>query len=403
MSGLERVTAMIVEDNVQVRNLVVSVLRQVGVGNILRANNGLEAIETFKEIRNNPAKVGVSEVDIVIADWHMEPVDGGTLLRWIRRHKDSPDKMLPFFVLTGACDEEMVTAARDLGVSEFIAKPFRIDQFIAHIMGAVKDDRRFVAAPGYFGPDRRRREEPVEDDRRGSGTEKAKFFDAPRRMFSKSGGSLQVAPEQIAAAIEEVENLQSDFTVLAGEDFARLESIYEMAKGQESEEGRAAIVQTMAPICHEMRGQGGVFGYMLISVVADSLFQISSSILAVPEDALKLLRTHLDLLKAILREDIQGDGGALGPELMSSLQYANISFVEKKENERLVTREFIRKAKLGSAMFGTAARQFAAAQGTPEDDAAETDAATATAAAAAEAEATADSAKTSEQAAATAG
>ena len=65
MSGLERVTAMIVEDNVQVRNLVVSVLRQVGVGNILRANNGLEAIETFKEIRNNPAKVGVSEVDIV--------------------------------------------------------------------------------------------------------------------------------------------------------------------------------------------------------------------------------------------------------------------------------------------------------------------------------------------------
>lgn len=361
MSDLERVTALVVEDNIQVRNLVAGVLRQVGVGNILRANNGMEAIELLREIRLNPARIGVSEVDIIIADWHMDPVNGGTLLRWIRRHRDSPDKMLPFFMLTGDCGEDMVKTARDLGVSEFIAKPFRIDQFIEHIEGAVKDDRRFVAAPGYFGPDRRRRREAFEgEDKRGTAKNTAKFFEPPRRLFYKSGGNLQVTPDRITAAAEEVEGLQADFIELASEDLAKLQAIYDQAKAEQSEEARAAIVQTMAPICHELRGQGGVFGYMLISVVADSLHLIVSSILAVPNDALGLLRTHLDLLRAILREDIKGDGGALGPELMESLHHANVSFVDKKENEKLVTREFIDKAKLGTAMFGTAARQMMA-------------------------------------------
>lgn len=363
MSDLERVTAMVVEDNIQVRNLVVSVLRQVGVGNILRANNGMEAIEILRDVRNNPTKVGASEVDIIIADWHMEPVDGGTLLRWIRRHRESPDKMLPFFVITGDCDEEMVTTARDLGVSEFIAKPFRMDQFIEHIQGAVKDDRRFVAAPGYFGPDRRRKgDDHKGEERRGTAKEKAKFFEPPRRLFSKSGGSLNITPDQIMAAMEEVESMQMEFTDQVNEDLSKLEAIYEQTKAEPSEEGRAVIVQGMAPICHELRGQGGVFGYMLISVVADSLHLIASSILAVPKDALDLLRTHLDLMKAIIREEIAGDGGALGPELMESLHHANVSFIDKKENERLVTREFIRKARLGTAMFGTAARQLMAAQ-----------------------------------------
>lgn len=363
MSDLERVTAMVVEDNIQVRNLVASVLRQVGVGNILRANNGMEAIELLREVRNNPAKIGCSEVDIIISDWHMEPVDGGTLLRWIRRHKESPDKMLPFFILTGDCNEEMVMSVRDLGVSEFIAKPFRIDQFIEHIQGAVKDDRRFVASPGYFGPDRRRRAEPFKgEERRGTAKDKAKFFEPPRRLFSKAGGALDITPDQIMAAVEEVESLQMEFTDQVKADLERLEAIFEQAKAEASEEARAAIVQGMAPICHELRGQGGVFGYMLISVVADSLHLIASSILAVPKDALDLLRTHLDLMKAIIREEITGDGGALGPELMDSLHHANVGFIDKKENEALVTREFIRKARLGTAMFGTAARQLMAAQ-----------------------------------------
>lgn len=360
MSNLERVTVLVVEDSRQVRNIVISILRQVGVGNILRASDGAEAVNILRDIRNNPGKVGASEIDLIIADWHMEPVDGGTLLRWVRRHKESPDKMMPFFVLTGDCDEDMVVTARDLGVSEFIGKPFRIDQFISHIEGAVKDDRRFVSAPGYFGPDRRRKVEPVEDDQRGTSTDKAKFFEAPRRLFSKSGGSLNVSPEEIESAVSEVESMQSEFSDWITKDFESLEEIYVKAKASDSEEERTALVKSMAPICHELRGQGGLFGYMLISVVADSLHQISRSILGVPNDALKLLKTHLDLMKAIIREDIQGDGGALGPELMSSLQFANASFVEKKENELLVTRDFVLKARQGSVMFGAAARQMAA-------------------------------------------
>ncbi|MDP6708888.1 MAG: response regulator, partial [Alphaproteobacteria bacterium] len=116
MHGLERVTVLVVEDTLQIRSLLISVMRQVGVGNVLRANDGMEATEIMCAMRRNPERIGISQIDLIICDWVMSPVDGGTLLRWVRRHKDSPDPFLPFFMISGYSDEARVRAARDLGV-----------------------------------------------------------------------------------------------------------------------------------------------------------------------------------------------------------------------------------------------------------------------------------------------
>ena len=101
MSDLSRITVLVVEDALEIRALLVSVMRQIGVGNILRAGDGMEATELIREMRHNPIKVGASEIDIIISDWVMSPVDGGTLLRWVRRHKESPDPFMPFFIISG--------------------------------------------------------------------------------------------------------------------------------------------------------------------------------------------------------------------------------------------------------------------------------------------------------------
>ena len=62
MSGLRSTTILVVEDQLQIRGLLASVLRTFGVGNILRASNGAEAIEMLRTVSRDPASAGASRV-----------------------------------------------------------------------------------------------------------------------------------------------------------------------------------------------------------------------------------------------------------------------------------------------------------------------------------------------------
>ena len=347
-SGLERITVLIVEDTMQIRSLLISVMRQVGFGNILQASDGKQATELMREMRHNPSKVGTSAIDIIISDWVMSPVDGGTLLRWVRRHQESPDPFMAFFMISGYSDQERVEAARDLGVTEFIAKPFRIIDIMNHVQAAVRDHRQYLKAPGYFGPDRRRQELPFETERRGPGTKAAVFYEAPKRLFSKCGGALNVDPVKLAQAQDEADSMHESFADWVQADFTKLEKAYRIVADSSDRNVQANALQAMSRISHELRGQGGVFGYQLVTAVSESLFRLSNNITGIPPDALKLIRTHIDLLKAIIREDVSGDGGALGPELMSSLEIANLNFINNPDNRRMVNRDFARLAQASS-------------------------------------------------------
>jgi CheY-like chemotaxis protein len=251
----------------------------------------------------------------------MSPVDGGTLLRWVRRHKDSPDPFLPFFMISGYSDEARVRAARDLGVTEFIAKPFRIHDIITHVEATVHDQRKFVKTPDYFGPDRRRQFVLVGEERRGKAEHLATFLDAPRRLYTKVGGQLSLDLELIENAQQQVDDLHQDFADWVQEDLRQLDRAFTGMVTSQYQGTRTSALETMCRICHELRGQGGVFGYPLVTDVAESLFKLSNNMTALP-----------------------GDGGALGQELMRSLKVANLNFINKPENKRMVNREFAKLA-----------------------------------------------------------
>ena len=150
-------SVLIVEDSAYMRRLLASVLRAVGVGTVLQAVNGGEAIELMKQMSTEPEKVGVSSVDIVMSNWMMDPVDGLTLLRWLRRNKESPDRFMPFIMITGFVDRDKLEQARDHGVTEFLAKPYSVQSLVSRLLAVIDRPREFVLAPDYFGPNRRRR------------------------------------------------------------------------------------------------------------------------------------------------------------------------------------------------------------------------------------------------------
>lgn len=168
--NFERMTVLLVEDSFYILQVMTDLLRHLGVGEVIRARDGVQGIEALKGSRD-PFGDG-SRIDLVISDMMMTPIDGLVLLRWVREGKDSPNRFMPFIMMSGAADDEFVARARDQGVNEFLAKPFTSATVAQRILEVIDNPRQFVATRDYFGPDRHRRRENVRDDDRRLMTEK---------------------------------------------------------------------------------------------------------------------------------------------------------------------------------------------------------------------------------------
>lgn len=182
MAGLdlERLTILVVEDSPFIRSLLINSLKILGVGKVVTKDDGGEAIEFIKQVKDDPMKAGVMQIDAVLSNWDMSPVDGMMLLRWVRRHKDSPDRFLPFIMVSAYSEPVRVHEARDMGVTEFLAKPFSINSIAQRLTFIILNPRQFVHTATYFGPDRRRQYLPFDGDERRKLTEKSEEVEVIR-------------------------------------------------------------------------------------------------------------------------------------------------------------------------------------------------------------------------------
>ncbi len=150
-------SVLVVEDSAFTRQLLMSALNALGIYRVKYASHGGDAIDLLRLMKKDPARAGIMSIDMVLSDWDMQPVDGSLLLKWLRRSSESPNRYIPFLVLTAHSEPEIVKAARDLGATDMIAKPFSVDAIARKVVDAVERPRMFVQSPSYFGPDRRRR------------------------------------------------------------------------------------------------------------------------------------------------------------------------------------------------------------------------------------------------------
>ena len=156
MSGyrFDRMKVLVVDDNVHMRKLVVTILQAFGVIQIFEAESGDRAWAILREA--NP--------DVVVLDWVMEGMSGLDLMRMIRTNPQSPNPFVPVIMLTGHTSIEHVNKARDAGINEFIAKPVSVKTMMQRLAAVIEQPRPYVRTSVYFGPCRRRRST---DDYRG--------------------------------------------------------------------------------------------------------------------------------------------------------------------------------------------------------------------------------------------
>ena len=148
--GLEALRVLVADDNQHMRAILVVMLNSFGIKAIREVKDGSDAMEA---LRRWPA-------DLAVVDFQMEPVDGEAFTRNVRTAPDTPNPYLPIIMLTGHSEMSRVTEARDAGVNEFIVKPLTAKVLVDRINACIYRQRPFIRCETYFGPDRRRKDDP---------------------------------------------------------------------------------------------------------------------------------------------------------------------------------------------------------------------------------------------------
>lgn len=138
---------LIVDDMKPMLSLTKSILNIFGFKKVFVATSGKEAMEIV--IQQDP--------DLIITDWMMEPMDGLEFTKELRRNPLSPNPYVPVVMMTGFSSKLRVEQARDVGITEFLVKPFTSRDLYTRITQIIEKPRQFVDSGSFFGPDRRRR------------------------------------------------------------------------------------------------------------------------------------------------------------------------------------------------------------------------------------------------------
>jgi len=113
---------LVVDDEKLIRSVIKDYLENENM-NVLEAENGLEALRIFKE----------EKIDLIILDIMMPKMDGYETLKEIRKLAETP-----VIMLTAMKEEIDKLHSFDMGVDDYVTKPFSPRELIARVKAILK-------------------------------------------------------------------------------------------------------------------------------------------------------------------------------------------------------------------------------------------------------------------------
>ena len=115
---MESLKVLVVDDESRMRKLVKDFLTKKGF-TVIEAGDGEEAVDKFFEVK---------DIALIILDVMMPKMDGWQVCREIRQYSK-----VPIIMLTAKSDEKDELQGFDLGVDEYITKPFSPKILVARV------------------------------------------------------------------------------------------------------------------------------------------------------------------------------------------------------------------------------------------------------------------------------
>ena len=121
-----------VDDDEKIRELLSTLLKRKG-HHVFTADHGQKGIDVFRRERPH----------VTILDFEMPDIDGLEVLRQIR----TIDPHAPVIMLTGVATEAREKQARELGVTDFLAKGFSLHELGATLNQVLKQPDQVAGKP----------------------------------------------------------------------------------------------------------------------------------------------------------------------------------------------------------------------------------------------------------------
>lgn len=134
---------LIVDDEQFMIGLVERMLKECKAGLIMKANDGGAALRSIKD--------NFTQVDVIITDYNMKPLNGLQLLQGVRlglNPKIPRDQAV--IMLTGHGESDVVKSALALDVNGYVVKPVALDKLVDTIEKVFKRPPVQVKDPDYY-------------------------------------------------------------------------------------------------------------------------------------------------------------------------------------------------------------------------------------------------------------
>ena len=127
-------SVMVIDDEAFAQYMVSELLKDMGVGEIITADNGAKAIEMLEQ-RDG-------DLNLIVCDVEMPEMDGYEFIRKLRYGAVPRFKDIPVIVLTGKDTDKNVQHARILKIDGFVVKPPDKNVFESKVREIIKGQLR---------------------------------------------------------------------------------------------------------------------------------------------------------------------------------------------------------------------------------------------------------------------
>lgn len=286
-ADVENTNVLILDDDNRMVNLLRTTLRAFGFDNIRKAATCEKAWQTLQ----------TDKIDMVIVDWVLGNEKSGiSLVKDIRTHLNSPNRQLPIIMLTGKADLRNVMEAKEVGVSEFLSKPFTVEGLKDRILSVLL---------------KKRREE-----------------------MTKKENQI-ITREQVKKAKQSIDDSKESMITELVKDVATLNNLSNKLHRYPYDQ---EILGDLSQHALSIKGHSGLVDFPFASSIAKSLYNFSEDLKDIGninDQALLVLKSHVQTIDIIYRDHIENDGGEIGREVTKALQKASsLSIQETRPRPR---------------------------------------------------------------------
>lgn len=159
---------------------------------------------------------------------------------------------------------------------------------------------------------------------------KPRFVNPPNKLKAKIG-SGGIDNSLLDKSQDFIENTNLDFVPYA-RDYLKTFSETSKQAVNNNENPAEAKDKIIEPVM-QLKANGGMFRYQLVSDVADIALQFLESIPVINNDAFDVLKAHQKTIEVIINSGLTGDGGREGYALVKELHQACNRYFAKHPQE----------------------------------------------------------------------